>query len=137
MSSAQGSRDALAKALGDTSLPVVQAAAVALTSLGDARGVEALERLAADKRFSHLVTVQYSLAIQKMRMKDPAGAIPVLQKVLALTPYHADASVMLADALLRTGRRPEARTRLEDALRFDPQHKSAAQRLQAMDAQAR
>jgi Flp pilus assembly protein TadD len=133
MSSAHGSRDALAKALGDRSLPVVQSAAVALTSLGDLRGVEALEKLAADPRGSHLVTVQFSLAIQKMRSKDPAGAIPILEKVLTLAPYHVEANVMLADALVRTGRRTEARARLEEALRFDPQHKGALQRLQSLE----
>jgi hypothetical protein len=133
MSSAHGSRDALAKTLGDKSLPVVQAAAVALTSLGDVRGVEALEKLAADPRWSHLVTVQFSLAIQKMRTKDPAGAIPILEKVLALAPYHVEANVMLADALFRTGRRAEAKARLEEALRFDPEHKGATQRNKSLE----
>jgi hypothetical protein len=134
MASAQGSREALAKALGDTSVPVVQAAAVALTSLNDPRGVEALQRLSGDPRLSHLLTAQFSLAIQKMRTKDPSGAIPVLEKVIALAPYHVEALVMLADALVRTGRRAEAKSRLEDALRFDPQHKGAAERLHALDA---
>ncbi len=131
---AQASREAIAPLLGDTSLPVVQAAAIALTSFGDARGVDTLDRLRRDPRFSHLVTGQHSLAIYEMQKNDFAAAIPLLESVLSSTPYHAEASVMLADALVRTSRRGEARQRLLEALRFDPQHKGAAQRLRAMDA---
>jgi len=79
--------------------------------------------------------VQYSLALQRLRKGDIPGAIPVLEKVLALAPYHVEAHVKLADALVRTGHRAEAHVHLEDALRFDPQNKGARERLESFDSQ--
>ncbi len=122
-------RDALAKAVGDRSLPVALAATVALTSVGDPRGTLALEELTKGARTSRLPQPHLALGIVKARAKDVNGALPLFQRAVELLPYSTDALLMLSDALARTGHEEDAKHALEDVLRIDPQNDAARKRL--------
>jgi tetratricopeptide (TPR) repeat protein len=61
-----------------------------------------------------------------------AGAVKELERALELQPYNADALVLLADLYARQGAWDRTRALVEEALRFDPQHRGARQRLNAL-----
>jgi Tfp pilus assembly protein PilF len=63
---------------------------------------------------------------------DLATGTRELERSLDLQPYNAEVLVLLADAYARQGDMPRAKERLEEALRFDPQHRGAKQRLSLM-----
>jgi tetratricopeptide (TPR) repeat protein len=123
----------IARHLDDSAVQVRQMAAMVLTSFGDPRGVQALQRLANDPATTTLVRPHMMLANQFMRRGNLDGAAAELRKVLDVMPYVPDALVMLADIDVRQGHREAARADLEEALRFNPAHDGAKKRLALMN----
>ncbi|QSQ21763.1 HEAT repeat domain-containing protein [Pyxidicoccus parkwayensis] len=129
---AAGAREAandLVPLLSDSSLWVRQAAALTLAGLGDARAVPALEALANGPETSGLVQPHILLGQLAIRRKDLATATRELERALDLQPYNAEALVRLADLYVVQNQPQRGQERLEEALRFDPQSRSAKQRL--------
>ena len=124
-SRARGAADAVAARLGDASLRVRLAAALALQALGDGRAEPALARLAASPESEHLLQPHLALGPTLARRGDMAGARRELEWVARLTPYYADALVQLAQVAARQGDRAEARARVDQALRLDAHHSAA------------
>jgi HEAT repeats/Cytochrome c554 and c-prime len=121
----RGAADAVAKRLGDPSLRVRLAAAMALQALGDRRGEAALRRLADAPESEHLLPPHLVLGPTLARGGDMAGARRELEWVARLSPYHADALVQLAEVAARLGDVAEARARVEQALQLDASHAGA------------
>jgi hypothetical protein len=126
---ARDAAEPLASLLDDPAVRVRQTAALVLASFGDARGVAALERLAADPVTAKLVRPHILLGIRAANHGDFDAATRELTTALAQAPYATDALVLLADIHARRGDLPRARALLEEALRFDPSHKGAKARL--------
>ncbi|MFP2906748.1 tetratricopeptide repeat protein [Pyxidicoccus sp. 3LFB2] len=127
-----GAREAagdVAPLLADASLWVRQAAAMTLTTFGDARGPAALETLASRPETSGLVQPHLLLGQLAMRRKDVVTATREFERALDLQPYNPDALVRLADLYIVQGQVQRGQERLEEALRFDPQSRAAKQRL--------
>ncbi|MCY1040894.1 HEAT repeat domain-containing protein [Corallococcus sp. bb12-1] len=120
--------------LKDGSLWVRQGAALTLASFGDARAMPALEALANQPETSGLVQPHVMLGQLAMRKRDVLTATREFERALDLQPYNADVLVRLADLYMVQGNVAKGRERLEEALRFDPQSKSAKQRLGMMPA---
>jgi hypothetical protein len=102
----------------DEALAVRQAAALALTTLGDGRAEALLERLAREPASSHLMQPHVALARLAMRRGDLARARSELETVAQLTPYFAEALVQLAGVVARLGDGDAARAWLDDARYF-------------------
>jgi hypothetical protein len=137
MARVTSAKDAIARNVADPSLPVAEATALALAALGDRRGVAALDELVRAPRTSRLFQPQLALGIARARGGDVRGAVPLFRRAVEVAPYASDAMVMLSDALLRTGHESEARPWLEEALRFDPSHEAAKERLKTIEAGGR
>ncbi|MEJ7601483.1 MAG: multiheme c-type cytochrome [Kofleriaceae bacterium] len=129
---AVGSADAIAKLLGDRSLRVRQAAAVALQALQDPRGEPALAKLAEAPESQHLLTPHLKLGQLYASRKDVAGARRELTVVAKLAPYYADALVQLAGLALTAGDVIDARARVAQALALEPRHPGALSIQQAL-----
>lgn len=117
--------DRLAARTGDAALPVRQAAALALASLGDARAEAALERLAHDAASTHLMQPHFALGRLYAHRGDLAAARRELTEVARLSPYFADAILLLAEVAARQSDLAAARTWVDDVLRIDPTHAAA------------
>jgi hypothetical protein len=124
--------DTLAPLLKDKSLWVRQAAAIPLASVGDARGTAAVEEMARQPESEGMPVPHVLLGQQALRRGDLATGIKELERSLDLQPYNVEVLVLLADAYARQGDMGRARERLEEALRFDPQHRGARQRTNLM-----
>ncbi|PTL81194.1 tetratricopeptide repeat protein [Vitiosangium sp. GDMCC 1.1324] len=124
--------DVLAPLLKDKSLWVRQSAALPLGGAGDPRGVAALETLTHEPESEGLPLPHVVLGQVAFRKGDVATGIQELERSLDLQPYNVEVLVMLADAYARQGDMAKARGDLEEALRFDPQHRGARQRLSLM-----
>jgi HEAT repeat protein/tetratricopeptide repeat protein/cytochrome c554/c'-like protein len=130
---ASGAADAVAPLLADPELSVRQNAALLLASFGDPRGVATLRDLARAPETEGLVRPHLTLAMDAARGGRLDEAEAELERALALTPYHSDALVMLADLHAKKGDLGQAREELEEALRFNPRHDGALQRLSILD----
>jgi len=126
--------DAIARYGTDPSLHVRQAAGLVLAAFGDARGFKVLQALAADPASRALVKPHIMLGIAAANRGDFITARSELELALVEAPYITDALVFLADIHARQDDLPGARTLLEDALRYDPQHAGAIKRLRALGA---
>ena len=115
---ARGAADALFARGSDAALPVRQAAALALFTVGDPRATELLERLAGDPASSHLMQPHIALARVALRNGDLTRARSELETVARLTPYFAEALVELARVVGRQGDDAAARAWLDDARYF-------------------
>jgi cytochrome c554/c'-like protein len=115
---ARPAADALFARGSDDALPVRQAAALALTTLGDPRAESLLERLANDPASSHLMQPHVALARIALHGGDLARARAELETVARLTPYFAEALVQLARVAGRQGDASAARDWLDDARYF-------------------
>ncbi len=115
---ARGAADALFARGSDDALPVRQAAALALFTLGDARATELLERLAHDPASSHLMQPHVALARVALHAGDLPRARAELETVARLTPYFAEALVELARVAGKQGDGEAARSWLDDAKYF-------------------
>ncbi|MFE8602483.1 HEAT repeat domain-containing protein [Archangium violaceum] len=122
--------DVLAPLLKDKSLWVRQAAAIPLAGVGDPRGVSALETLAHQPESEGLTMPHVMLGQLALRRGDLATGVQELERSLDMQPYNAEVLVVLADVYARQGDLPRAKERLEEALRFDSQHRGARQRLE-------
>lgn len=123
---------ALVRLGGDASLFVREAAAVTLAEFGDARAEPALRALTGARESEGLPRPHLLLGFTLSRRNDLGGAIQELERAVDLQPYHVEALVLLADLYTRTQRPALARSRLEEALRFDAQHPGARRRLAAL-----
>jgi hypothetical protein len=124
--------DVLAPLLKDPSLWVRQASAISLASAGDPRGIAAAETLARQPESEGLPMPHVVLGQLALRRGDLATGARELERSLDLQPYNAEVLVVLADVYARQGDMPRAKERLEEALRFDPRHKGARQRLELL-----
>ncbi len=124
--------DVLAPLLQDKSLWVRQAATLPLASVGDPRGLAALEALARQPESEGLPMPHVVLGQLAFRRGDLATGTRELERSLELQPYNVEVLVLLADAYARQGDMPRAKDRLEEALRFDPRHRGAKQRMGLM-----
>jgi hypothetical protein len=115
---ARPAADALFAHASDPSLPVRQAAALALASFGDVRARPLLESLATDATSSHLMQPHVALARIYLAGGDLARARSELETVARLTPYFAEALVQLARVAGRMGDDAAARAWLDDARYF-------------------
>jgi len=115
---ARGAADALYGRGSDEALPVRQAAALALLTLGDPRAEALLVRLAEDPESSHLMQPHVALARVALRAGDLARARTELETVARLTPYFAEALVELAKVAGKLGDDAAARAWIDDARYF-------------------
>jgi hypothetical protein len=115
---ARPAADAIFARSQDAALPVRQAAALALTSLGDARAEGLLARLAADPASSRLMQPHVALAQRHLHAGDLVDGRAELETVARLTPYFAEALVELSRVAAQLGDAAAARQWLEDARYF-------------------
>jgi HEAT repeats/Cytochrome c554 and c-prime len=130
---AAASANAIASLLDDPNVKVRERAAVVLSMFHDPRAEPALQRLASDPATTTLVWPHILLGTAAGQHNDLPRAEQEMQRALALTPYLTDALVFLADIDMRRHDRAGARANLEEALRFDPQHRGANGRLRAIE----
>jgi predicted CXXCH cytochrome family protein len=117
--------DAVARKLGDPSLRVRLACALALEDMRDPRGELALARLANDPSTSHLMLPHLELGRAAMRKRDYATGKRELEQVARLAPYFTDALVELAAANAELGDLAEARRRVTAVLAVEPKQRAA------------
>lgn len=129
---AYAAADAVAAFTNDPSIQTRQTAALVLSSLNDPRGQAAVEKLANDPATRALVRPHIVLGIAAANHGDVATAERELGFVISEAPYAVDSLVFLADLDARRGDLTAARAELENALSFDPSHRGALKRLQAM-----
>jgi len=67
-----------------------------------------------------------------LKLKRPEDAVAPLSEAVRLLPKKATPLVNLGLALMRSGKRDEARTALEKALALDPQNAVAKKNLAAL-----
>jgi len=127
-----GIADPVATLVNDPSVQVRQMAALVLASLGDPRGVPALDALASNPATHALVRPHIMLAINAANHGDLARAKRELELVVSEVPYAVDAQVMLGDIAARKGDFAAARKDFEEALRFNPSHRGALTRIAAL-----
>lgn len=126
--------DDVAPLLTDPSLTVRQLAAMVLATWNDPRGHAAIAKLANDPATRPLVRPHIVLGVAAAQRGDFDTATRELGYAVSQAPYAVDALVMLADIDARRGNLAEARGYLEEALRFNPQHRGAKGRLAALAA---
>jgi len=131
---ARPSADAVASLADDPTIRVRQNAALVLASFDDPRAPAALSKLTGDPATAHLVRPHILRGIGAANRGDFDAAIRELEFALNDAPYATDALVLLADIYARRGDLPHAKSLLEEALRFDPGHRGAKARLEAMSA---
>jgi len=118
---------AIAPLLGDSSLRVRLAAALALRDLHDARAEAALRALADDPATTRLMPPHLELAQIAAGRHDLKTARKELRTVAHLAPYYSDALVELGALSAEEGDFAEARARVAQALALEPHHKGALQ----------
>jgi HEAT repeat protein len=124
--------DAVASLVDDPSIRVRQNAALVLASFGDSRAPAALAKLTGDPATTHLVRPHILRGIGAANRGEFDAAIRELDVALNDAPYATDAIVLLADIYARRGNVPRAKSLLEEALRFDPSHRGAKARINAI-----
>jgi len=124
--------EGVASLLDDAAVPVRQMSALVLASLGDRRGFDALEKLAADPKTRALFRPHIMIAIDAANRGDYDRATHELDFAVSEVPYAVDALVMLGDIAARRGDFAKARGWFEEALRFNPSHRGALGRLAAL-----
>jgi hypothetical protein len=129
---ARQSADAVASLINDPSIRVRQNAALVLASFDDPRAPAALAKLAGDPATAHLVRPHILRGIGAASRGDFDAAVRELEFALNDAPYATDALVLLADIYARRGDVPHARVLLEETLRFNPSHRGARARIDAM-----
>ena len=129
---AREAADAVAPLLTDESLHVRQLAAMVLATWNDPRGHAAIAKLANDPATKALFRPHIVLGVAAAQRGDFDTATRELGFAVSQTPYAVDALVLLADIGARRGNFAAARGYLEEALRFNPQHKGARGRLAAL-----
>jgi hypothetical protein len=129
---ARGSAEAVAALLDDPAIAVRQTAALVLASFADPRAVPALERLAKEPATRGLVRPHIALGITYAKRGDFDAATRELTVAVDEVPYATDALVLLADINARRGNMPAARAWLEEALRFNPSHRGALERIRML-----
>lgn len=122
----------VATLLNDPAVQVRQTSALVLASLDDRRGLDALEKLAADPKTRALFRPHIMLAIDAAKRGDYDRATRELDVAVDEVPYAVDALVMLGDIAARRGDFAKARSWFEEALRFNPSHRGALGRLAAL-----
>jgi hypothetical protein len=132
MTGAKDSAGVLVPLLKDKSLWVRQLTALVLGSFGDAHAPEVLDALAHRPESEGLVQPHVALGQMAARRGDLPSAIQELERSLDLQPYNADVLVQLADLYAKQGDWVRTRARVEEALRFDPLHRGARQRLASL-----
>jgi len=126
------SAEGVASLLEDPAVPARQMSALVLASLGDRRGFDALEKLAADPKTRGLFRPHIMIAIDAANRGDYDRATRELDFAVSEVPYAVDALVMLGDIAARRGDFAKARGWFEEALRFNPSHRGALGRLAAL-----
>jgi len=122
----------VASMLGDRAIHVRQSAALVLASLGDRRGIDTLEKLAADPDTRLLVRPHIALGVDAAKRGDFDRATKELEFAVNEVPYAVDALVMLGDIAARRGDFAKARSWFDEALRFNPAHRGALGRIAAL-----
>ncbi|MBV9497479.1 MAG: ammonia-forming cytochrome c nitrite reductase subunit c552 [Acidobacteria bacterium] len=130
---ARANAEDVAAFLDDPSVEVRQAAALVLASFGDARATPALQKLANDPATRGLVRPHIALGIAAARRGDFDAATRELTVAVDEVPYAIDALVLLADLDARRGNLASARNWLEEALRFNPSHRGALERMRMIN----
>jgi len=130
---ARDAADVIASRLDDSAVQVRQTSALVLASLGDRRGFDALEKLAADPKTRALFRPHVMLAINAANHGDYDRATRELDFAVDEVPYAVDALVLLGDIAARRGDFAKARSWFEEALRFNPSHRGALGRLAALN----
>ncbi len=129
---ARDAAGALERYANDPSVAVRQNAALVLVSLGQPSGEAAAQRLAGNPLTRNLFRPHVVRAIAAGNRGELDAAAEEITSALTQVPYATDALVFLADLHARRGDLPAARRELEEALRFDPRHRGAKSRLEAM-----
>jgi hypothetical protein len=131
---ARQSADAVASLVDDPSIRVRQNAALVLASFGDPRARPALVKLTGDPATTHLVRPHILRGIGAANRGELDDAIRELEFALNDAPYATDALVLLADIYARRGDIGRAKSLLEEAVRFEPGHRGAKARIDAMSS---
>ncbi|MBV8545606.1 MAG: ammonia-forming cytochrome c nitrite reductase subunit c552 [Acidobacteria bacterium] len=129
---ASQSADAVASLANDRSIRVRQNVALVLASFGDPRAPAALVKLTSDSATTHLVRPHILRGIGAANRGEFDAAIRELDVAINDAPYATDALVLMADIYARRGDVPHAKSLLEEALRFDPGHRGAKARIDAI-----
>jgi hypothetical protein len=114
-----------ARFLGDKSLRVRLACALALWDLHDPRGEQSLVTLATTPATSHLMIPHFELGEALARRGDFTDAKRELTWVARLSPYYVDGLVALAGVAAETGDFTEANARVAQALALSPHDRAA------------
>ena len=131
------SLDPIATLMNDPSIQVREMSALVVASLGDHRGLDALEKLAADPKTRALFRPHVMLAIDAANRGDYDRATRELEFAVDEVPYAVDALVLLGDIAARRGDFVKARSWFDEALRFNPSHRGALARLAALQERGR
>jgi HEAT repeat protein len=128
LAKAREAAGAVATHLTDPALPVRVAAAVTLVSLSDARGEAAVRALTTGADTSALMLPHYALAQLQGRRGELAAAAQSLERAVDRMPYFVDGLIALSEIYRRTGQAELSRSRLEEALAFDPHNRELLER---------
>lgn len=134
---ARETAEPIATLLNDPSIQVRELSAMVLASLGDGRGFDALEKLAADPNTRALFRPHVMLAINAANRGDYDRATRELEFAVDEVPYAVDALVLLGDIAARRGDFVKARSWFDEALRFNPSHRGALARLASLNGMKR
>ena len=124
---ARSAAGAVSERLGDASLRVRLACALALLDMGDPRGEPALAQLAGDEATSHLMLPHLELANAALRRNDFKAAQRELMRTVELAPYSVDALTKLSAATAELGELPTARVYVRRALALEPHNRDAVE----------
>jgi tetratricopeptide (TPR) repeat protein len=87
--------------------------------------IEHLSRIVDTPAIATDLSLQVTLGRLYMRAKEPAKAIPVLERVVSQMPYATEPYTLLAEARLAEGRMDEAAQALAMAAELNPRHYTA------------
>jgi tetratricopeptide (TPR) repeat protein len=82
------------------------------------RALEDLERL--DQTYSGIPTIKYHLACAHLQNNNVAQATTLLEQAVALNPAYAEATILLAEVNIRSGKSQAAVKLLEDMRKIRP-----------------
>jgi hypothetical protein len=125
VANAKDALEALDRLKDDPSLFVRQSAAISLAQIAAPSAEATLRKLTGAKESAGLPAPHRALAFTLRRRGELAEAIREFEIEVDLLPYSVNSLVTLAELYANAGQLDRSRSRLDEALSFNPQHPGA------------